>query len=143
MWLLWLIVAIAFALAEIATAGFFLIWFAVGALVALISSFFTSSLIVQTTIFIVISLLLTLTLTKFFSQKYAKKDTTPTNIDALIGHTGIVTQAIGPTPHQTGLVKLDGEMWTALTLSGEELLEGTTVSVNEIKGVRIIVSKTI
>lgn len=139
MWIFWLIVSIVFSVAEMAYNGFFLIWFAVGALAALITTFFTSNVIIQSTVFLIISALLLFTLTKKFSKKSGHKNMIPTHIDALIGRNGVVLENIDPE-QKTGLVKLDGEIWTALSLNGEVIPRGTIVTAKQIRGVRLFVS---
>lgn len=141
MWLLWLVVGIIFAIAEIIYSGFFLIWFSVGALAALIASLFTSSIAIQLVIFLMVSFILLITLTKRFTNKFSHKDVVPTNIDALIGQKGIVLEPIGETTHETGQVKLDGEIWSAISADGSYIEKGSIVTIEEIRGVRLIVSK--
>ena len=53
MWQVWLIIAGLFFVGEIATVGFLIFWFGIGALIAMIVSFFTSNIIIQTTIFVI------------------------------------------------------------------------------------------
>ncbi|WP_069997443.1 NfeD family protein [Cellulosilyticum sp. I15G10I2] len=141
MWILWLIVGIVFSVAEILYSGFFLIWFAIGAFLTIIVSFFTDNILYQSVIFLVISIILLLTLTKHFAKKFASGHTFPTNIDSLIGKKGIVIQNVGKDSFESGLVKLDGEIWTAVSQDGNAIEKGAVVQIHEIKGVRLIVSE--
>lgn len=141
MWVLWLVVGIVFSLAEMLYSGFFLIWFAIGAFTALIASFFTDNILYQGIIFLIISLILLLTLTKHVAKKFSSHATIPMNIDSLIGKKGIVTQDIGKDNFENGLVKLDGEIWTAVSKDGYPIKKGSIVHIQEIKGVRLIVSQ--
>jgi membrane protein implicated in regulation of membrane protease activity len=141
MWILWLIVGIVFSIAEMLYSGFFLIWFAIGAFSTIIISFFTENVVYQSIAFLFISLTLLLTLTRYFSQKFNSSHTTLTNTDSLIGQKGIVTTDIGKDSFESGLVKLDGEIWTASSKNGEIIKKGAVVEIHEIKGVRIIVSE--
>ena len=141
MWILWLIAGIVFSVAEIFYSGFFLIWFAIGAFSAMIASRFTDNVIYQGLIFLIISLALLLTLTKRFTKKFSSHATIPTNIDSLVGKKGIVTTHIGKDSFENGLVKLDGEIWTAFSKDGQPIEKGATVQIHEVKGVRLIVSE--
>lgn len=141
MWLLWLVVGIAFTIAEIIYNGFFLIWFSAGAFAALIASLFTSSIPIQLGTFLIVSFTLLIALTKHFTNKFSHKDVVPTNIDALIGKKGIVLESIGLNTNEVGQVKLDGEIWSAISLDGSCIEKNSTVIVKEIRGVRLIVSK--
>lgn len=139
MWILWLIAGIIFAVAEMIYSGFFLIWFAIGSFMALISSFFVHNVIIESIIFLAVSLLLLLTLTKRMTQKFTSKDTLTTNIDRLIGQIGIVTESIGPNGLESGLVKLDGEIWSAVSQEKTVIEKGAFVEVLLVQGVRLIV----
>lgn len=142
MWYIWLIAAIIFCIAEILYSGFFIIWFAIGSLAALITSFFTNNLVIQTIIFLIVSLVLLITLTKRVTNKLLKHSTIATNVDGLIGKKGMVIETIGENTLQPGLVKLDGEIWTATSLHDEVIEKGTLVEIKQIKGVRLIVAST-
>lgn len=140
MWEVWLIIAIIFAIAEICYNGFFLLWFSIGALVALISSLLLHNLLLESIIFLIVSFVLLLTLTKYFTQKFSGKKTVATNTDKLIGSHGIVIKSIGQNNLESGLVKLDGEVWSAVSDSNNSIAEGSFVEVKAIKGVRLIVT---
>lgn len=142
MWEVWLIIAIIFALVEIYYNSFFLLWFLIGALVALITSLFLHNLLVESTIFLIISLTLLLMFTKYFTRKFSNKKTLAMNTDKLIGSRGIVIKRIGQNHLESGLVKLDGEVWSAISSSSNAIAEGSIVEVKAIKGVRLIVSST-
>lgn len=140
MWYIWLIAAIIFCAAEILYNGFFIIWFAIGSFAALIISFLTPNLIIQTLVFLIISFILLITLTKRITEKLSNKTTVQTNIDGLIGKKGIVIETIGKDNLEPGLVKLDGETWSATSANEEIIEKGTLVEINAIKGVRLIVT---
>ena len=113
MWQVWLVIAGVFFVAEAITIGFLLFWFGIGALLAMISSFFTDNLIIQTTIFVVSSTLL-LFLTKPFLKKFSvrKEDETVTNAYSIINKTGIVTKDIDSISG-LGQIKIGSEVWSA------------------------------
>lgn len=140
MWYIWLIAAIIFCAAEIFYNGFFIMWFAIGSIAALITSFFTPNLVIQTIVFLIVSLVLLITLTKRITQKFSSKDSIQTNINGLIGKKGIVLETIGKNNLEPGLVKLDGETWSAISLNNEVIEKGTLVEIRDIKGVRLIVT---
>lgn len=75
-----------------------------------------------------------------FARKFIKNrllvKTHPTNIDALINQTGIVTKTI--TPHNPGQVKISGEIWRALSTAN--LATGTEITVKSVDGVTLIVA---
>ena len=96
MWAIWLIAAGVFFIAEIATTGFLIFWLGLGALLAMVTSFITDSVFIQTIVFVISSTLLIL-LTKPLLKKITKKDkTVVTNAFSIVGKDAIVTTTIDP-----------------------------------------------
>lgn len=138
MWSFWLIAAGIFFIIEIATVGFLIFWLGIGALFAMVASFFTSSIIVQTVVFVVTSAIL-IPLTKPLADKFTGKETIPTNTYSLINKHGIVITEINPIKG-TGLVKVNGETWSAKSEDESIIAENTEIEVLAIDGVKLIVS---
>ncbi len=139
MWQIWLIIAGICLIIEIMTAGFLIFWFSIGALLAMIVSFFTSDIIIQTTVFVISSTILIFA-TKPFVKKFAnQKNSIPTNVYSSIGKIGIVTQDINSI-HSVGQIKVDGEVWSAVGINDISIPQGTKVEIKEIKGVKAIVA---
>ena len=63
----------------------------------------------------------------------------PTNVDSLIGSQGYVTADIDNVS-ATGGVKLGTMEWTARSVDGAVIEEGTTITVEKIEGVKVYVS---
>lgn len=140
MWQFWLIAAGIFFIIEIATVGFLVFWFGIGALIAMVVSIFVPNVYIQAIVFIVSSTLL-IFFTKPFVNKFVNKGKTiATNAYSIIGCTGIVTKEINDLKG-TGQVKIGGETWSAKTLSEETLPENTEIEVVKIDGVKAIVQK--
>ena len=137
MWQAWLIIAGLFFVGEIATVGFLIFWFGVGALIAMLVSFFTSNIIIQTTIFVISSTILIFA-TKPFVKKFADVKKTNTNVYSIIGKTALVIKTIDPI-HSVGQIKINGEVWTAESENNQVIDEGSEVEILEIKGVKAIV----
>ena len=138
MWTIWLIIAGIFFVGEIMTVGFLLFWFGFGSLVAMIVSFFTSNIIIQTSVFLVVSVLLLL-ITKPFVKKFVdKKPTVITNAYNIIGKKAIVLEDIDPIKSK-GLVKIGTETWSAESEADEKISKDTEVEVTAIKGVKAVV----
>ena len=112
------------------------IWFAVGALAAFGTSFFTDSLVIQVIVFIVVSVV-SLIVTRSLVKKFKLFPVTPTNSDRVIGKIGDVTKKIEKNKY--GEVKIFGNTWTAC--SDEEIDVGSKVKVLNIDGVKLIVQK--
>lgn len=137
MWYIWLILAGVFLIGEVMTAGFLIFWLSIGSLIAMIVSFFTDSIIIQTSIFVISSVILIFA-TKPLVKKFAKVETVLTNAKSLIGKKGIVTVDINSIK-ATGQVKIDGEIWSAIGEDETDIPKGAEIEVLEIKGVKVIV----
>ena len=138
MWSIWLIAAGIFFVVEMATTGFLIFWLGLAAILAMLTSFITESVIVQTIIFVVSSCIL-IPLTKPLADKFAGKETVPTNSYSLINKRGIVTVDINPI-EAVGQVKVNGEIWSAKTEDGTIITKDTEIEVLKIDGVKLIVS---
>lgn len=136
MWHLWLIVAGIFFIIEMATAGFLIFWVGVGSLLAMCISFITDNILIQTTVFVLSSIVL-IPLTKPLIKKYIDKgETVATNVYSSIGKTGVVIVDIN-TLDATGQVKVNGEVWSAK--ADTDIAKGTEVEILKVDGVKLIV----
>ena len=137
-WYIWLILAGIFLIFEIFTMGFLIFWLSIGALFTMIISFFTSNILIQTSIFVITSTLLIFA-TKPLIQKFGLKNTVPTNYQSIIGKKGIVVEDINNIKG-TGLIKINGETWSALSDNENIVIEkNSEVEILQIKGVKAIV----
>ena len=109
---LWLIVAVVFGIAELMTTSLTLVWFSIGALVAMVLSTFIESIVVQISIFAIISITLLVVSTKYFVDK-DKDFKYDTNLQGIVQKKGIVKKEINP--YDLGIVTLGGEDWTAIS----------------------------
>ncbi len=131
---IWLVLLAVFMAIEAATFGLVSIWFGIGSLAALITSFFVPSLTVQTTVFFAVSFVLILA-TFPFAKKLRKRKQEPTNADRNVGRQGVVIAKI--TPSVPGRIKLDGVDWSAK--SNETLEEGALCVVENIESTTVTV----
>ncbi len=107
----WLVSMVVLLLIEGATVNLVSIWFAIGALAALIVSLFTPNLGVQLLVFAGVSVI-ALALTKPLVAKLRRSTPdSPTNGDRNVGREGIVIEAV--SPEHPGRVRLDGVDWSA------------------------------
>ena len=137
MWQIWLIASGVFFILEIFTVGFLVFWLGVAALLAMLISFLTDSIIIQTTVFVISSALLIFA-TRPLVNKITKKDTVPTNVYSIVGKRGIVIEDIDWTAG-TGQIKSEGEVWSAKTNEHINIPKGTEVEIESIDGVKVFV----
>lgn len=133
---LWLIAFLVLLLIELCTINLVSIWFAIGALGGMVTSYFTENVTIQIIVFIIVSVI-ALLVTRPFVTKIRKRKITPTNLDRVIGKEGIVTKEI--LKNSYGEVKVAGNKWTAT--SKKEIEEGKEVRVLKIEGVKLLVEE--
>ena len=137
---IWAVVIIVAVFVEASTAQLVCIWFVAGALAAMISAFLKASFAFQVIIFLVVTIA-ALFLTRPLVRKMVNVKAEPTNADMVIGKIGVVTDKIDNIA-ETGLVKVNGSLWTARTADGSVVEIGEKVKVLEISGVKLIVEKS-
>lgn len=136
----WLAALAVFVVIEIATMGLTTIWFAGGALVALVLAMLDISFYVQAGAFLVISIVL-LVSTRPLAMKFFNKERVKTNADSIIGKKAIVLARIDNLKEE-GQISVNGIEWTARAYEdGCIIPEGAIVEVKEIRGVKLIVAE--
>lgn len=139
MWQFWLIASGIFFVIEMITVGFLVFWLGIAALITMVVSFFTDSLIIQTAVFVISSILL-IFLTKPFVQKFMNsKDTVVTNAYSIIGKHGLVIEDIDSISG-TGQIKVDGEVWSAKCSDSAFIPKGSNIKILKIDGVKAVVT---
>ena len=136
--LVWLALMIVFLLLEAGTVSMVSIWFAVGALAAMVASLCGAELWLQIVLFAIISAALLLALRPFV-RKFLNPRLTKTNVDAVIGMEGIVIETVDNVT-AVGRVKVGHMEWAARSTNGEMLVPGTRVQVDRVEGVKIYVT---
>lgn len=137
MWQIWLIAAGVFLILEIFTMGFLVFWLSLGCILAMIVSFVTNSIIIQTTVFVLSSGILIFA-TKPLIKKFTEKDNAKTNVYSLAGKKAIVTEDIDWAAG-TGQIKFEGQVWSARTEEQVNISKGTEVEIVRIEGVKAFV----
>ena len=135
----WMIILVALVVGEAVTVGLTFIWFAVGALGALLVCVLGASVFVQIAVFLLLSTL-SLILVRPAAARLLKPGISPTNADRILGQTALVTQTIDNLA-QSGQVKLSGQVWTARSENGQVIPEKTRVRILRIEGVKVVVSE--
>ena len=132
----WFIAFVILLIIELVTVNLVTIWFAIGAVAAIITTIFTDSILIQSIVFVVVSVI-ALLITKPLIKKFKKFEVEPTNSDRVIGKVGDVTKKIEKNKY--GEVKVYGNTWTA---SSKQVINvGERVKVLAIDGVKLVVEK--
>ena len=138
MWIFWLIAAGIFFIAEIATVGFLIFWLGIGAVLAMIVSFFTTNLVIQTITFVLSSIILIIFTKPILSKYINTKSPVLTNSYSLLNKRGIVVSDINGID-SIGQVKVNGDVWSAKCEDDIIIPKGTKVEILKIDGVKLII----
>ena len=133
---IWLGLVVTLTLIEVLTTNLVTIWYIVSALVSLILSFFIDSYLIEFAVFVILGTVLLFT-TRDYLVKVLVKKKEKTNLDRVIGMTGVVTEEI--TKKKKGEVKVDGKRWTAI--ADKKIKVDSAVKVLEIDGVKLKVEE--
>ena len=137
---LWLAAMIILLVVEAMAPGLVSIWFAIGALAAMISSMFKAPVWLQLVWFVLVSIV-SLILTRPLAKKYVNSRTVPTNADMAVGQDCIVTEAIDNVLG-TGAVTVGGKVWTArMAETDGKAAKDAVLRVVRIEGVKLIVEE--
>lgn len=137
---IWLGVLALTVIVEIATTQLVSIWFTAGALAAfLVALAGVKQLWIQIVVFVAVSAI-ALAVTRPLVKKIVNRKAEPTNADMVIGKTGVVLEEINNLA-ETGLVKVGGSTWTARSTTDCVINKDETVTIKEIKGVKLFVEQ--
>lgn len=134
---IWLIVLVSTLAIEALTVGLVTIWFSVGALVALIASYFGISIVYQIIIFIAVSAL-ALFVTRPLVKGKIIKNPVKTNADLVVGEKAVVIEEVNPIEGK-GQVKVGTRVWSAKSFDHSIIQKDKLVTVEKIEGVHLIV----
>ncbi len=138
--IVWLAIAIVLSIIELTTMGLVTIWFAAGALVALLLSLVGAPFLLQLAAFLVVSVAVLL-LVRPLATKYVNKNATKTNIDAVVGRKLVVKKEIDNLKG-TGKIDMDGSTWLAVSSVDNIVIpEGAIVRVVKVSGAKLIVER--
>ena len=134
----WLALAVVFLIVEAASVSVVSLWFAFGALAAMIAGFCGGEVWLQVVLFFAVSAV-TLALLRPFVKRYLQPRQTKTNVDSLLGAEGLVTEDVDNLSGR-GQIKIGGMYWTARSSSDVQIPQGTLIRIDRIEGVKAFVT---
>lgn len=135
----WLVIAVVLGIFEAATVALVSIWFAIGAVAAMVPAYFNAPFWVQILVFILVSALC-FVFTRPFFKKIIRVNKQPTNVDRLVGQEGVATDDIENIECR-GKVFISGLTWSARSETGELSPQGAVVTVKKIEGATLVVER--
>lgn len=140
LWLLWVLATVLFLILELTSGDFFFMSFALGAVAATIAALLGTGFVAQLITWIVASVAF-LVIVRPFALKYLHRNDKDikTNIDALIGRTGIVKEPI--EPGKSGYVAVDGDTWRAVSRETDTIAAGEKVTIVDRESVVVTVER--
>lgn len=134
---IWLGVTLSAIVVEICTTALVSVWFAIGALAAMVAAALGASMSLQFSVFLALSILI-LALARPLAKRFLAPHVVPTNADRVLGMTAQVTETI-ENRYGQGAVYVDGKTWSARSADGERIPQGQQVEVTAMEGVKLIV----
>ena len=140
MFLIWNIIAIVLLIIEATTISFVSIFFSIGCFISSLVSLLTPSIGIQIIVMCTVSVIGIIFCRKILQRYFeVNKEIKPSTINAILGKHGVVTKVI--KSNTMGLVKVEGEVWSATSIDSDTLVEGTNITVVDIDGVKLVVKK--
>ena len=139
MLIFWVVLLIILIVVEAVTAQMVTIWFAAGAVAAMIAELLNAQVWLQWVVFIAVSVI-ALIATRPLVRKLTETKVQPTNADRYIGQVAVVTEEIDNVAAK-GQVSVSGTVWTARSSDGTVIPKDEKVTVEKIEGVKVIVKK--
>ena len=138
-WVLWIIAAVLLAILELMTQNLVCVWFIAGCLAGIATDLMGWNVWLQFLAFVVVSALLVAGIRPFVN-KFVKPRIVPTNVDTVIGKDAYLIEEIDNI-RGTGALRLEGKEWSARSVNGEVLPEGTLVRITALEGVKVLVER--
>ncbi|MDI3331917.1 MAG: NfeD family protein [Micrococcus sp.] len=137
LWVLWLTLAVVFAVVEVFILDLVFLMLAAGAAAALATALAGGEAWLQIVMFSGVSLLM-LAAVRPTALRHLNKGPAEqlTNVDTLPGRTAVVLQDTGAA---AGLAKVDGETWSARSATGAVIPAGTEAEIDRVEGATLIV----
>ncbi len=139
-WLVWMILAAIFIVGEIFTAGFFIMWFGVGAAAAGLGALFGLGMGWQLAIFVFVSLFLVL-ISRNLATKMTREQPAGIGADRFIGKKAVVIEEINNIKG-AGRIRMDREEWRAESETGDVIPVDARVETVHIEGTHLIVKRS-
>lgn len=132
-----MILAAVFVIGEMLTAGFFLLWFGIGAAIAGVLDLMGLGVGWQFVAFITVSIGL-FALSRRFAERFTQNQPPGVGANRLIGKRGVVVEQIDNV-RASGRVTIDREEWRARSEAGDSIPVDTMVEVAALDGTRVVV----
>ena len=134
---IWLAVMIMALVCEGITTALVSIWFAPGAVVSMILAALEVPIWIQSVVFFAVSVVSVIVFQAVFRKKLAKGKKVATNTDRLIGEKAVVSEKIDNIRAE-GCIKINGQLWSAISEDGNIILENEIVEIVAISGVKLV-----
>lgn len=139
--IIWFAIFIALIVIEALTADLLTVWFMPAAVICIILAAFNVPITVQVSVFFGLSIIMFILSKTVFKNHFKTKKSEKTNLDLIIGETGIVTEDIDNVAAK-GTVKVNFQLWTARAKDGvTDIKAGDRVKIVAVEGVKLICEK--
>lgn len=139
--LIWIGISVAAVVLELITpTALISIWFAVGGVIGILLALLDLPLWLQIVAFAIVSIV-SMLVVRPMASRYLRGNTVATNSDRCIGEIGVVVKQIGEDTW--GEVKVNGTIWSAVSVDHDVIDEHDNVKVIAIEGAKLLVRKVV
>ena len=139
MTIIWLLILVSLLIIEFLTLGLTSIWFAGGALAAIIATELGANIVVQIIVFLAVSVVI-LFLFRPKAVSYFNSKIERTNADSLIGKEAKIIETVN-NKENTGKAIINGQEWTARAKNDKDVFEvDSWAKIEAISGVKLILT---
>ncbi len=137
-WIGWIAVGVVFLVIELLTTALVSIWFVPAAILTCIVSLFVDSLIIQISVFVILSAVFMIICRKIYNKHIKKAVDEVDQNENLVGKTVKVTE---DTNGISGRILAGDVYWKAVSETGETIQKGENAIVKSVNGTTLTINK--
>ena len=135
----WIVFGVILMVIEILTPTFFIFWFGLGSLAAAVVAYFHENTLLELLTFVIVSAILVLS-TRRLAKKLSGEQIRSINVDDIVGKEAIVIERVDNNAGTAGVVKINGDMWRAVSFDDNITFEkGELAVIEKVEGAHVVI----
>ena len=137
----WIVFGVILMVIEILTPTFFIFWFGLGSLAAAVVAYFHENTLLELLTFVIVSAILVLS-TRRLAKKLSGEQIRNINVDDIVGKEALVIERVDNKAGTAGVVKVNGDMWRAVSFDDNITFEkGELVVIEKVEGAHVVIKQ--
>ena len=135
----WIVFGVILMVIEILTPTFFIFWFGLGSLAAAVVAYFHENTLLELLTFVIVSAILVLS-TRRLAKKLSGEQIRSINVDDIVGKEALVIERVDNKAGTAGVVKVNGDMWRAVSFDDNITFEkGELAVIEKVEGAHVVI----